>query len=341
MLKSGLTVCVRAVQACAMAGAIRGVELGPILAAHGCSLASLADPYVRVPHELVVALWTEVPARLHDDAFGLHAAEASLNIAFDAIDHAVKNCATVAESMSRMARYQRLLHDASAAAVEVHGEVGRYTQRFDCVPRPPRHLCEFILARWVLLLRRSFGEAVPLRAIGFMHEAPADQREHQRVLGLPLRFGEPQLLLEFHRSLLTLSARGTDPVLGEMMRRHVEDLLARLGDKADLLQAARRVFIERLPDGPPRIEAVARALGLSRRSLQRRLQDEGTTFQALLDDTRRALALERLRNPTTTLTEVALLAGFADASSFHHAFRRWTGTTPREHRLGREKAELP
>jgi AraC-like DNA-binding protein len=319
-----------------MAAAMRGVDIGPLLLSHGLTLASLADPYARVPHALVVALWTEVPARLRDDAFGLHAAEASLDIAFDALDHATKHCANVGEAMARMSRYLRLLHDACSATVEVHGEVGRYVQRFTCVPALPRQLCEFILARWVLLLRRRCGRDAPLRAVSFCHEAPADLREHQRIFDLPLRFSAPFLSIEFHRDLLDMTVPGRDPALGEMMRRHVEDLLGRLGAEGDLLQSARRAVIDRLPDGPPRIEEIARALGTSSRSLQRRLKDEGTTFQALLDDTRRALALEHLHNPATTLTDVALLTGFADASSFHRAFRRWTGTTPREHRLGRE-----
>lgn len=305
-----------------------------MLASYGVTAATLLDPYARVPHGLVVALWTEVPARLDDDAFGLRAAEATMNLSLDALDHATRHCATIGEAMQRMTRYIRLLHDASVATVEIESdELGRYVQRFDCEPAVPRHLSELILARWVLLIRRYCGAEAPLLAVSFTHEAPADLREHERVLGLPVRFGEPAHGFEFHPRLLTMPSRGSDLVLGEVMRRHVEDLLAQQPGHDDVVRSARRVLVERLADGPPTIDAVARALGTSRRSLQRRLAEDGTSFQQLLDETRRALALEHLRNPGTSLTEVALLTGFSDASAFHHAFRRWTGRTPREHRL--------
>jgi AraC-like DNA-binding protein len=326
------TVCVRGVQACLMAAQARGMDLRPLLATHGLAPATLLDPYARVPHDLVVSLWTEVPVLLGDPSFGLHAAEASLQHTFDALDHATRHCATVGEALSRMSRYIRLLHDASEATVSVEGDTGRYLQRFHCEPPAPRHLCEFILARWVLMLRRTCGPEAPLLGVFFMHPPPADVREHQRILGLPLHFEEPAMGFTFRPSLLMMPGLGADLALGELMRRHVEDLLVRLPAQGDLLAKARRVLIERLPDGPPSVAELARALHTSSRSLQRRLASEGTTFRDLLDETRRELALQHLRNPTTSLTEVALLTGFSDASAFHHAFRRWTGRTPREHR---------
>jgi AraC-like DNA-binding protein len=330
------TVCVRSVAACLLAASARGVDLSPVLAAHGVKPSLLLDPYARVPHDLVVALWIEVPALLGDDTFGLRAAEVSLQLSFDALDHATRHCATVGEAMGRMARYIRLLHDASEARVELREGEGRYVQHFHCQPPAPRHLCEFILARWVLLLRRSCGEGAPLLGVSFMHEAPADLREHRRVFGLPLRFGEPAMGFSFRPALLSMGGRGADLALGEVMRRHVEELLARHPGQGDLLAEARRVLVDRLASGPPSIAEVAQALRMSSRSLQRRLADSGTTFRGLLDETRRELALQHLRNPHTSLTEVALLTGFSDASAFHHAFRRWTGRTPREHRLAAE-----
>lgn len=333
MSNTNPTACVRSVAACLLAAGQRGLDLSPLLAAHGVSPSLLLDPYARVPHALVVTLWAEVPALLGDGAFGLHAAEASLQLSFDALDHATRHSATVGEAMGRMARYIRLLHDASEARVELAEGAGRYVQHFRCEPGPPRHLCEFILARWVLLLRRACGQGAPLLGVSFTHEAPADLSEHQRVFDLPLRFGEPSMGFSFRPALLTMSGRGADLALGEVMRRHAEDLLARLPEQGELLAQARRVLVERLPSGPPSVAEVARALHVSRRSLQRRLADRGTTFRDLLDETRRDLALQHLRDPRTSLTEVALLTGFSDASAFHHAFRRWTGQTPREHRL--------
>ena len=87
-----------------------------------------------------------------------------------------------------------------------------------------------------------------------------------------------------------------------------------------------------LPQGEPKRDAVAQALCLSQRTLQRRLQEEGTSFQQLLDDTRRELVVQYLAQPNLTLLEIAYLLGFADPSNFFRAFRRWFASTPGEYR---------
>jgi AraC-like DNA-binding protein len=99
------------------------------------------------------------------------------------------------------------------------------------------------------------------------------------------------------------------------------------------------LLVERLSSGEPDPEAVARALGMSLRSLQRRLEDEGTSFKEVLAATRRELACDYLQGGRTSVTEVTFLLGFADTSSFARAFRRWTGESPSEWRERAAQAE--
>jgi AraC-like DNA-binding protein len=89
-----------------------------------------------------------------------------------------------------------------------------------------------------------------------------------------------------------------------------------------------RTLIEKLPAGTPSEGDIARALNLSVRSLQRRLGDEHTTFKQLLDDTRRELALQYIRDPSVTITEMTYLLGYAEPANFSRAFKRWTGSSP-------------
>ena len=104
---------------------------------------------------------------------------------------------------------------------------------------------------------------------------------------------------------------------------------------------ARQVLCRLLPQGEPKREMVAQTLHLSQRTLQRRLQEEGTSFQALLDDTRRELAEQYLAQPRMTLLEIAYLLGFADPSNFFRAFRRWFDATPGEYRARLQAAPAP
>ena len=88
-----------------------------------------------------------------------------------------------------------------------------------------------------------------------------------------------------------------------------------------------------LPSGQPKIDAVAQELGMSSRTLMRRLADQGLTYKSLLDEVRRKLALQYLKDRRINLKQVAYLLGYSEASAFYHAFRRWTGSTPVQHRL--------
>lgn len=344
---AGPGVCIRALRICSLVAGARGLDLGPILGRHGIGPDVLADPLARIPHKLVVALWTELPERCGDPDLGLHAAEASQDLALDVLDYAAQSCGTVGQAMECMRRYIHILHDAARVRIETAGDLGRYVQEFVCEPAVPRAFFEFILARWVLRLRRTCEGPVPLRELVFPHARPASLVEHERVLGLPLRFGAPHGAIVFDRELLERRLRVTVPISldTEVLERRIEEMLASDPAGPDvvtdvvtdigIVQKLRRLLTELLPSGPPGLDEAARRLGLSSRSLQRRLQEAGTTFAQVVDATRRELALRHLQDRRLSLTEIAFLTGFADASAFHRAFRRWTGTTPRDHRLAR------
>jgi AraC-like DNA-binding protein len=116
------------------------------------------------------------------------------------------------------------------------------------------------------------------------------------------------------------------------LERHADALQARVPDADSLAGRVRKCLIARLRDGEPEQPTIARALGLSERTLQRRLRAEHTTFAALLDQVRSELASMYLLDPQLAVFEVAYLLGFSEPSAFNRAFRRWTGKTPREFR---------
>jgi AraC-like DNA-binding protein len=100
------------------------------------------------------------------------------------------------------------------------------------------------------------------------------------------------------------------------------------------------MLANRLGEGDATLAGVAKALKMSERSLQRRLADEGATFDALLDDVRRQLSLRYLADPAIAVSEVAYLLGYSEPSPFHRAFKRWTGTTPTEARRTSAQSNL-
>ncbi|APR87585.1 Transcriptional regulator, AraC family protein [Minicystis rosea] len=310
----------------------RGIDVDRVARSHDLDPAQLTDPFGRVPHAIIVAVWQDLAALTHDPAFGLHAAEASHGQAFDAVDYTLRHCATVGDALDRVCRYQRLMHEGGVVRLDVEGSVARYTQSFHCEPPAPRHFVEFVFAMWVSRLRRSSGGPLPLFEVAFAHAAPADMTEHRRIFAAKLRFGAPENAIVFDAALLAAPLIAADPTLIAVIDRQVEALLEKLPPRDDFLAALRRALADELAHGALELDRIARRMRTSPRTLQRRLREAGITFQAYADEVRRDLTLERLAAPGVSITEIAFLAGFSNVSAFHRAFRRWTGTTPAEHR---------
>jgi AraC-like DNA-binding protein len=161
---------------------------------------------------------------------------------------------------------------------------------------------------------------------------PADVRPYQDAFKCPLRFNAKANALLFARADAMASLPTAHPLLAEVHERVASEHLQRL-DPARISGRVRAAIIRRLPDGEPRRTDIARALEMSERSLQRRLEAEGTSFVQLLDVTRRELAQQYLGQTDLSLADAAFLLGFADQRSFFRASKRWFGTSPRQHRL--------
>ncbi len=145
---------------------------------------------------------------------------------------------------------------------------------------------------------------------------------------MPVTFGHACSEIELEPAVLRLPIRDEDPAMSRLMERYAEEWLARLGGQASLVEQIRRHIYTELGNGVPSAEAIARPLGLSERSLSRRLRAEGLSYLEIVDSVRRELALVYLRNRSLKMAEVAFLLGFSELSAFYRAFRRWTGMTP-------------
>jgi AraC-like DNA-binding protein len=147
-----------------------------------------------------------------------------------------------------------------------------------------------------------------------------------------VRFGQAANRALLRRSDLALPLSARDPALAALHDRLIEDELEKLTAGAPTSLRVRDLLAARLCDAEPRREQIAAALKVSDRTLQRRLQAEGTSFQQLLDDTRRELAQKYLRRPRTPLRDVAELLGFEDQSNLFRACKRWFGESPGRYR---------
>jgi AraC-like DNA-binding protein len=146
-------------------------------------------------------------------------------------------------------------------------------------------------------------------------------------------FGEPRDVLVFASDCANLAVTGADPYLHELLVGYCEQALAHRNRPVEALRTqVENAITPLLPHGRARVEAVARALAMSQRTLARRLSAEGLTFTEILDAMRTDLAVHYLRDATHSVSQVAWLLGFQEVSAFTYAFKRWTGQTPSQFR---------
>lgn len=171
----------------------------------------------------------------------------------------------------------------------------------------------------------------PIR-VSFRHKPIGDHSEHEEFFGVPVRFGMPADEVVFGQDALDVPLLTTDSL---KYRRALDLLLAHVDPLANLQTvgaALRQRLLNSLHDATPDIASAARSMGMSTRTLQRRLSVEGTSFESVLDQARRDLVLPHLANPSISISELAGLVGFTEPSPFFRAFRRWFACTPKQWR---------
>lgn len=334
---TGTVLILRALVGVAVA---RGVEAGAFLEALGVTPEVLKDDEARVPSPVLNLAWLELERRTGDPFVGLRAGEAARVGDFDVLDYVCASSATMAAACERVSRYYRLIHDGLEMKLvqDAHGP-----RLIHHVPGAPpgavsRHATEFVFAMMLTRSRTLTKVAWVPREVWFHHPRPEDISEHRRLFGCPLNFGRETNAVVFAPETLALPVSTADPALCAILERHVADRLARIPEKDPLLTQLQRLLVEGMREGDFGIERAAERLGMTPRSLQRRLSDQGTTFQRFLDELRCELARGYLGERRMSLAEVAFLLGFSEASAFHRAFKRWTGTTPREYRASGQAA---
>lgn len=318
--------------------AARGVEAQRLMADAGFDPDWLTDAEARMPLAVEERLWDRAAALTGDAYFGLHAAASIRPGAFDVLDYAVRTAPDLRTALQRLARYNRLVHDLARFEVVPTDDVVRIEHRFEGQgARPCRQAVEFTLASLVVVASQIGGQAVQALSVDFAHAALDDAAPFRAVFGVTPRFGAPVSCLVLSREELDRSVPAADPGLSRIVTTHAEQLLASHAPAHESLAAqVRQQLAEGMAGGPMTLREIAQRLRLSERSLQRQLNSEGTRFADLVDEVRCELALRYIADERLALGEAAYLLGFAEPSTFHRAFKRWTGTTPAAARRARQ-----
>lgn len=249
-----------------------------------------------------------------------------------ALGLAMKTAPTVADLLKRLIRYVLVLSDT--LDYELLDEPDGFT--FALIGRPHHRpgaalANECALAAVVSMIRQATGSTISPRSVGFRHPQPADDTPHRDYFGCPVWFDAHVDGVRLDAEQLSRPTLLADDGLSTYLLAQLDDLKARAADRS-LVAVVRGVVADTLADGQPSKSDIARRLGMSERTLHRRLAEDGANFQTLVTEARRDAAESLLQSSGHSLADVAFLTGFGDQTAFTRAFKRWTGLTPAEYR---------
>lgn len=311
------------------------VDKEALLQTIGLSRNEPVDPSHMVP---VDAFFGFLERLVHADPMGitipLRVGAAMRCDDYGAFGLAWKSATTLRGSYDRAERYARVMGNESTYDVEPAAE-GAFMQLHRLGERRlgMRISNEAHFASIMAISQQVASAPFQPLAVFFKHTAPTTMQHHEAYFGCPVHFASDRdALLVSHETLETPNLLG-DPGLTRFFETHLKAEVEALGDATPLDRQIRDYIVTCLSEGMPAVSEVARHLGMSARTLQRRLGEQGLAFQALVDDARRQLAHRLLKQTKFPLIEVAFMTGFSGQSAFTRAFKRWAGQTPRSYRL--------
>jgi len=311
-----------------------GLDMQRLCAEAAIDDPARADPSAVYSTEAITRLWQLAVAQSGDPAIALRAAQGVRPAIFGLVGYVMMSSANLATALERLIRYLRIISHAAAVRAVPQGEDTAFTLELHGGAAPlPRQRFEFDLLTLLTFCRWVLGRELRPLAVSLTHEAPPDPHAYLQAFRCMPQFGARSNGAVLARCDLEAPLPTFHPQMAELHDRFAGDRIEALErPPATYTQRVRQMVAERLPEGEPGRTAIARALGVAERTLQRRLQHEGTSFHALIDDTRRAEAERHLAQPQLTLAEVAYLLGFASQGNLTRACRRWFGMTPGQYR---------
>jgi AraC-like DNA-binding protein len=295
------------------------------------------DPEARIPGEQFEDLLIWLIETSADPLFGLHTSQFVQPGSYSVMGYIAMSASTILEALSKVSLYEKLVGDMGVTETLMRD--GLIEVRWICRhQRQParRHLIENVLGSWVLYSRwLADNQSLSPELILLEHAAPDNRRlleDYRRIFGCEVRFNQPCSAVLSKPEVLQHRLRQPDPQLHSTLEAHAARKLQSLGIETTLTQKVRNRILASLNERLPRKEQVAEDLGLNVRTLHRRLQEENTSWQDILDGLRQELARSYLQDTPMTQMEIAERLGYSDIRSFQRSFKRHHDMTPGEYR---------
>ncbi len=325
-----------------MPGSVSVVLVRPLVAALGSARLDafwrvtdltpqiVGDDDARITPAQFCVAWGEALRATGDPTLALSVAASMPSGAFGIVEYVCRASATLGDALRQWVRYLNLLDDAVEVALELDEDRAylRVTKESEA-PAPASH--ELCFALVALRTRQLVSSPLRIAAVELAHPPAADPALYRAWFDAPVTFDCDVTQLVLPRSALAIRLASADPALLTILTRAADELAAQRPDDPTVTAQVARALREALRQDEGSVELIAKRLGMTPRSLQRRLKDENTSFNAVRESVRQELS-QRYLAEKLSIAEISFLLGFSEPSAFVRAFKRWTGMTPVEAR---------
>jgi AraC-like DNA-binding protein len=308
-----------------------------ILSKAGLTAEEACDPVIRLEVSTQIKLLELAAEELQDELLGFHLARSFDLREIGLVYYVMASSAQLADALRNAVRYSQIMNEGIRLRFSLQDRAVTIALDYVNVDRhAERHQIEFWLVTLVRICRQVTDTRLAPSQLKMKHFRNGTPAEFSAFFGSNVEFGADGDAISFPAPLAALPVVGGDEYLNELLRRYAEEALGQSPRaRATLRSRVEEILPRLLPHGRALASEVARRLGLSSRTLSRKLGEEGTSFAEILDQLRAALAKRYLDDETLPVSEIAWLLGYREVSSLTHAFKRWTGMTPRRFRSSR------
>jgi len=265
-----------------------------------------------------------------DDYLGFNLAKETNTKELGIIYYVIASSPTALDAIKNLVRYHHLVNSTTTLVLEIGRQVDVEVRFRPGLESFERHIAEWGPTTFVAALRDLTGTQIVPRSLTFIHRRTSGIDKFRSFFGCPVRFGASRQCIAFSTNSLLAPIRTADDYLLNVLKAFCEEAIGRRKTASTPTRAkVEAALTQHLPNGRATVDAVAKALRTSSRSLARRLAEEGTSYIAVLDELRRDLAMRYLEDATLELSHIAWLLGYSEVTSFNHAFQRWTARSPR------------